>query len=172
VTRTFLAWGTALILFGSFNCWADEFVFEVNSPKFKITIPNMPPMRMDIHPMNASHPHLRFLGSDGPYAVSVITPAAAAGMTALECASSTVRSLKARPGVPQSSQIYRARINDNTFVAIYASPLGGVVQLNAHVLSGVGGTHCIEVHASKMSTSDDDLAPWLEGFSKASIEPN
>lgn len=169
MTRALLIWGTVLILFGSVNCRAENFVFEVHSPTFKISLPNMPPMRMDVHPMHASQPHLRFLGSEGPYTVSVITPASAAGMTALECAASTVRSLGARPGVPQSSQIYRARINDNTFVAIYASPLGGVVRLNAHVLSAVGGTHCIEVHASKISTSEDDLAPWFEGFAKANI---
>lgn len=172
MTRAYLVWGTALILSGSANCWAEGFVFEVNSPKFKITMPNIPAMRMDAHPMNASQPHLRFLGSEGPYTVSVVTPIAAAGMTALECASASVRSLGARPGVPQSSQIYKARIDGTTFVAIYATPLGGLVKLNAHVLSAAGGTHCIEVHASKMSTSDDDLVPWFEGFAKAGIEPN
>lgn len=172
MTRVFLVWGTALTLFGSFNCRADDFVFEVNSPKFKITMPNIPAMAMNTHPMHAAQPHLRFLGSKGPYTVSVITPTSAAGMTALECAASTLRSLRARPGVPQSSQVYRARINDDTFVAIYASALGGLVRLNAHVLSAVGGTHCIEVHASQMSASEDDLAPWIEGFAKANVEPN
>jgi len=170
MTRAFSIWGTALMLLGSFNCWADEFVFEVESPRFKITMPNMPPMKMEAHPMNASQPHLRFLGSNGPHTVSIFTPAAAAGMTARDCASATVRTLGARPGVPQSSDIYKARINDHTFAAIYASSLGGMVQLNAHVLSAVGGTHCIEVHASKISSSDDDLAPWFEGFTKANIE--
>lgn len=170
VTRALLVWGTALIFSASFNCRADDFVFEVDSPKFSITLPNMPSMTMDAHPMHASNPHLRFLGSSGPYTVSAITPTSAAGMSAFECAASTVRSLGTRLGVPDSSQIYRARINDNTFVAIYASPLGGVVRLNAHVLSAVGGTHCIEVHASKISTSEDDLAPWFEAFAKANIE--
>lgn len=172
MTRAFLVWSTVLILFGSFNCRADDFVFEVNSPKFRITMPNVPAMTMEPHPMHAAQPHLRFLGSEGPYTVSVITPTAAAGMTALECAVSTLRTLGARPGVPPSSQIHRARVNDNTFVAIYASLHQGIVRLNAHVLSAAGGTHCIEVHASQMSTSEDDLAPWIAGFAKASIDPN
>lgn len=172
MTRTFLVWSTALILFGSFNCRADDFMFEMNSPKFKITLPSVPAMAMEPHPMHAAQPHLRFLGSKGPYTVSVITPTAAAGMTALECAAATVRTLGARPGVPQASQIYRTRVNDSTFVALYASLHRGVVRLNAHVLSAAGGTHCIEVHASQMSTSEDDLAPWIEAFAKASIEPD
>lgn len=172
MTRAFLAWSTVLILFGSFNCRADDFVFEVQSPKFKVTLPNMPPMKMEAHPMQASQPHLRFLGSDGPYSISVITPAAAAGMTALECAVSTLRTLGARPGVPPPAQMHKTRVNDNTFVAMYAAPLGGVVRLNAHVLSAVGGTHCIEVHASMLSTSEDDMAPWFEGFTTANIEPD
>jgi hypothetical protein len=171
-TRAFLVWGTSLMLLGSANVRAGEFVFQVDSPKFKITMPSIPSMRMDAHPMHKSQPHLRFLGSNGPYTVSVITPSAAAGMTALECAGATLRSLKTRPGVPPASQIYRARINDSTFVAIYTSPLGGAVQLNAHLLSAAGGTHCIEVYASKISTSEDDPAPWFEGFTNANIEPN
>jgi len=172
MTRALLAWGTVLILFGSFNCRADDFVFEVQSPKFKVTLPNVPPMKMEAHPMQASQPHLRFLGSNGPYTVSVITPAAAAGMTALECAVSTLRTLGARPGVPQPSQMHKTRVNDNTFVAMYAAPLAGVVRLNAHVLSAAGGTHCIEVHASMLSTSEDEMAPWFEGFATANIEPD
>lgn len=170
--RAVLVWGAAWMLFGSLESRAEPFVFEASSPKFRITIPGVPPMKMDAHPMQASKPHLRFLGSNGPYTVSVITPAAAAGMTARECASSIVRTLGARPGVPEPSQIYKARINDNTFIAIYAWPLGGLVQLNAHVLSAVGGTHCIEVHATKMSTSEEDFALWFEGLTNANIESN
>ena len=168
--RAFLIFATTLTLFGSLNSRAADFSFEVSTPKFRISLPGLPAMKMDVHPMHGSQPHLQFLGSEGPYTVSVITPTAAAGMTALECAASTVRSLAKRRGVPESAQMYKARLNANTFLAIYVSPLDGVVRLNAHVLSAAGGTHCIEVHASMVSVSDDELAPWIDGFDKANIE--
>jgi hypothetical protein len=91
-------------------------------------------------------------------------------MSALECASSTVRSMAARQGMPPASEIYKARLNDHTFVAIYAMQLVGAVQLHAHFLSAAGGTHCVEVHASKVSDSPDDVDPWFKGFGKAIIE--
>ena len=168
--RAFLCWGTALLLSASLSCRADGFVFEVDSPKFKITIPGIPRMRMEVHPKNASQPQLRFLGSEDPYTVAVFTPAAAAGMTPLECAGAITRSLAARPGTPPSSQIVKARLDDSTFVAIYAAPLGGGVQLHAHLLSAAGGTHCVEVHATRISIEEDDLASWIADLDKASIK--
>ena len=161
--------GALAALLASLPGLAAEFAFEVAAPKFRVTLPHIPAMKMDTHPLNAKQPHLRFLGSDGPYTVSVITPAAAAGMSALECASATVRSMAARPGVPPSAEMYKARLDDNTYVAIYAAELEGVVQLHAHVLSAAEGTHCVEVHASKMSTSPEDLEPWVRGFDGARI---
>lgn len=162
--------GATLVLLWSLPCRAEDFVFEVAEPRFRVTLPNIPRMKMDPHPMNASQPHLRLLGSEGPYTVAVFVPAAAAGMTARECASAIVRSLAARPGVPPPDQIYKARLNDHTYVAIYASRFGDVVNLHAHFMSAAGGKHCIEVHAAKVSVSEDDLDPWLNGFGNANVE--
>ena len=159
------------LLLASAGARAEELVFEVAAPTFKVTLPNVPPMTMDVHPMNAERPHLRLLGTQGPYTVSVMTPTAQAGMSALECASATLGSIAQRPGVPPREQIYKVRLNERTFAAIYNSPLPSAVQLNAHFLSAAGGTHCVEVHASKVSQSPDDLDGWFKGFAKADIEP-
>lgn len=161
----------AVLLLASAGAWAEDLVFEVAEPKFKVTLPNVPGMAMDVHPMNASQSHLRLLGSEGPYTVSVMTPTAQAGMSALECASATLGSIVQRPGVPPREQIYKVRLNERTFAAIYASPLPNAVQLHAHFMSAVGGTHCVEVHASRVSQSPDDLDGWFKGFGKADIEP-
>jgi hypothetical protein len=161
----------AVLLLASAGARAEELVFEVTAPKFKVTLPNVPRMTMDVHPMNASRPHLRLLGTEGPYTVSVMTPAAQAGMGALECASATLGSLVQRPGVPPREQIYKVRLNERTFAAIYVSPLPQGAQLNAHLMSAVGGAHCIEVQASKVSTSPEELDAWIEAFDKANIEP-
>jgi hypothetical protein len=164
--------GTIVLLYASLSCRADGFAFEVDSPRFKITIPGIPQLRMAVHPQNASQPHLRYLGSAEPYTVAVYTPAAAEGMTPLECAGAVTRTLAARPGTPPPSQVLKARLGKNTFVAMYAVALSVGVQLNAHILSAVGGRYCIEVHATKVSFDEEDLASWVTELEKASIEPN
>jgi len=161
-----------LLSYASLSCRAEGFLFEVDSPKFRITIPGIPQMKMEVHPKNASQPHMRFLGSAEPYTIAVFTPVTVAGMTPLECAGAVARTLAARPGTPPSDQVIKARLNNNTFVALYAVPLGMGVQLNAHILSGVGGRHCIEVHATKISIDEEDLAAWVTELENASIEPN
>jgi hypothetical protein len=168
--RALLCCGTVLILFGSLSCRAEGFAFEVASPKFRVAIPGIPQMKMEVHPKNASQPQLRFLGADDPYTVAVYTPVAAAGMTPLECAGAITRTLAARPGTPPSSQILKARLDDRTFVAIYAVSLSGGVQLHAHLLSAAGGTHCVEVHATRISFEEDDLSSWITELDKASIK--
>jgi hypothetical protein len=164
--------GLVLLWLGSPSCRAEGFLFEVDSPRFRITIPGIPQIKMEVHPKNALQPHMRFLGSAEPYTVAVFTPAAVDGMTPLECAGAVARTLAARPGTPPSDQVIKARLNNNTFVAMYAVPLVMGVQLNAHLLSGVGGRHCIEVHATKISIDEEDLAAWVAELEKASIEPN
>ena len=164
-------WGAVLILCASLSCRADDFVYEVASPKFKVTIPGVPQLKMEIHPRNASQPHLRYLGADGDFTVSVFTPAAAAGMTPLECAAATVRTLAGRPGVPPPAEVYKARLNGTTFIAAYTAPYAGTVQLHAHLLSAAGGTHCIEVHTTRTMLLEEEIAPWLNTLQKASIEP-
>jgi hypothetical protein len=151
---------------------AEEFVFAVTAPGFKVTIPNLPRLRMEPHPMQATHPHLRYLGAQRAYTISVITARAAAGMGALECASAILRTLDERPNVPPAAELYRTRLDEHTYAVLYAAHLPGFLQLNAHFLSAAGGTHCIEVHVSKIAASPEDLGPWFESFGKAKIEPD
>ena len=164
--------GVVLLLCASLSCRAEGFVFEVDSPRFRITIPGIPQLRMQVHPKNASQPHLRFLGSAEPYTIAVYTPTAAEGMTPLECAGAVARALAARPGTPPPSEVLKARLGENTFVAMYAVALSVGVQLNAHLLSAVGGRYCIEVHATKVSVDEEDLASWVTELERASIEAN
>jgi hypothetical protein len=164
--------GVVLLSCASLSCGAEGFAFEVDSPRFRITIPGIPQLRMAVHPQNAAQPHLRFLGSADPYSVAVYTPAAVEGMTPLECASAVARTLAARPGTPPPSQVLKARLGNDTFVAMYAVALPVGVQLNAHLLSAVGGRYCIEVHATKLSIDVEDLATWVSELENARIEPN
>lgn len=161
-----------MFLCASLSCLADEFVYEVASPRFKLIIPGAPQLKMEVHPRNATQPHLRYLGADGDFTVSVFTPTAASGMTPLECAAATVRALTGRPGVPPPADVYKARLNATTFIAAYTVPHGGTVQLHAHLLSAAGGTHCIEVHTTRTMLEEGEIAFWLTTLQKASIEPD
>jgi hypothetical protein len=169
MTRFLLPACAAVLLAAGAPARADDFTFQVDAPKFRVDLPGVPPMKMAPHPLHDKQPHLRYLGSAGPYTVSIITPAAQAGMTALECASATVRAMAARPGFPPPDQVLKTRLDENTYAAMYTSPLGGAVQLNAHLLSAGAGGYCIEVHASKMSDSPEDIGPWFKRIEGARI---
>ncbi len=164
--------GVVLLSWASLSRGAEGFHLEVESPRFRIAIPGIPQMKMEVHPKNATQPQMRFLGSAEPYTVAVFTPAAVEGMTPLDCAGAVSRTLAARPGTPPAAQIVKARLNDRTFVVMYAVSLVMGVQLNAHILSGVGGRHCVEVHATKISVDEEDLAEWVSELEKAKIEPD
>lgn len=168
----FLALAATLIVVTTPHAGAEEFVFAVTAPGFKVTIPNLPALRMEPHPMQATHPHLRYLGAQGAYTISVITARAAAGMGALECASAILRTFNERPNVPPAAELYRTRLDDRTYAVLYAAHLPGFLQLNAHFLSAAAGTHCIEVHVSKIAASPEDIGPWFKSFGKAKIEPD
>ena len=170
--RALLFLGTVVLSCASLSGRAEGFAFEVDVPRFRITIPGIPQMQMAVHPQNATQPHLRFLGYAEPYSIAVYTPTAVEGMTPLECAGALARSLAARPGTPPPSQVLKARLGNNTFVAMYAVALPVGVQLNAHLLSAVGGKHCIEVHATKLSIDEEDLASWVAELEQATIAPN
>lgn len=161
----------ALLLAAGAPVRADDFSFEVDAPKFRVTLPGVPPMKMSPHPMHEKQAYLRYLGSQGPYTVSIFTPAAQAGMTPLECASAIVRSLASRHGFPADTAMIKTRLDENTYAAMYALSVGGAVQLNAHFLSAAGGKYCVEVQASKMSDSPDDIVPWMKSLDGARIVP-
>jgi hypothetical protein len=168
--RALLSLGAAMMLLASPACRSEGFAFSVASPKFSVSIPGIPQIKMVVHPNNASQPQLRFQGLEDPYAVTVYTPAAPPGMTPLECAGAIAKVLAARPGTPPPSEIVKARLDENTYVAIYATPLVGGVQLHAHLLSAAGGTHCVEVHATRISIEEDDLASWITELENARIK--
>lgn len=167
--RFLAALAFVLALLAGPQAGAQGFEFEATAPDFRVTIPGIPPIKMGPHPMQGTHPHLRYMGGEGAYTISIVTPSAERGMTALQCAGATVRSLASRPNVPPSDELYKARLDDTTFIAIYAAQMPGFLQLHAHLLSAAAGTHCIEVHVSRIATSMEDVAPWFSGFGEARI---
>lgn len=146
-----------------------QFTYVLDQPDATISIPAFPPLKMGPHPEREKSPHLRAFGTQAPFAVSVLAPTAEGAMSAQDCADTLIRVLPRRPGVPPQQRIQKARIDANTYIAVYFSTSR---QLHAHLFSAAaGGTHCVEVHASKMNPSDADIAGWLRRFADAKIAP-
>jgi hypothetical protein len=147
-----------------------EFVLDVDNPQFRVIVPSIPQMKMDPHPGHKEHPNLRLMGIDGPWLLNVNTPDADPGMKAQDCAQAIASALPKRPGVPPQDQIYKNKLDPNTYIAAYVAPRkAGQMQLNAHLISQVG-KYCVEFHAAKVTDSLEEAKVWFKSFKGAKIE--
>jgi len=154
----------------------DTFTFEMPDPRLRIVVPDIPQMRMAVHPNNAMQPHARFMGSDDRtgHVVSVLLPTADAGMTARECAQAGSRAVVKRFGLDPKF-VVTLQPEENTFVMLFPYRVEPVLQFKAFLLSGYKGTHCVEVHISRTMAPAaeralaEDLAKWFQGFRGARI---
>ena len=149
----------------------ETFFYELSEPAVSVTLPNLPPIEMQRHPLNAEQPHLRVAGEHERISVAIITPRAEPGMTPIGCASAVADEILAQHGL-QPDMAFKGRADENTFLLIYGLPGEDFVLLNAHVLSAAQDDYCVEVHVSKISSSDADVAPWFNGFGESRIEAN
>lgn len=154
---------------------AETFSFEMPEPRLRIVVPDIPQVKMGPHPNAAVQPHARFMGSAGPYALSVLIPTADEGMTPADCARAGARSVIGRFGLDPRF-VVRLQPNETTFVMLFPYRVDQVIQFKAFLLSGHGGTHCVEVHISRImepmpeQAMAEHLARWFEGFRGARIE--
>jgi hypothetical protein len=148
-----------------------EFRYEMTEPPFRVVVPSLPAISMELHPEAAKGAHLRRLGSEGPYTVSILTPTSSPGMSPTDCANVMFAELPKRPGVPRQEQVYKARLDENTYIAIYGTQQPTGVLLQAHLVSAVRGTHCVEVHAGRAASTEQEARQWFASFRGARIEP-
>jgi len=154
---------------------AQTFSFDMPQPRIRVVVPDVPQMKMGVHPNAAAQPHARFMGSEGGFTVSILMPTAAAGMSPRDCARAAHKSIMARFAVDPKFVVAQ-QANDSTFTVLFPFKVGPLVQLQAFVLSAYGGTHCVEVHISKMVVPPTaeavtaQLTSWYQGFRKARIE--
>ena len=147
----------------------DGFVADVVEPKVHISIPGLPQMAVTRHPLADAQPHIRLIASDGNgVTVSILVPTADAGMTALECASSSLLSTARRFGLAKE-QYVAMKLDETTFAMLFIVPMGEVAQFQAFLFSAAGGTHCVEVHASKLTRDSIDVGAWRRAFEGATI---
>jgi len=155
----------------------EGFSFEMPKERLRILIPDIPQMEMADHPNAAMQPHARYMGRDGTgYTISILTPTSDPGFGPEACAVSIFNSLMARYRLDPKN-VTRRKVDANTFVVLFPVRMDPFVQFKAYVLSGYGGSHCLEVHASRMvSAADKDvlveqLTAWFKGFHGARVEP-
>lgn len=154
----------------------DTYLFDMQENKLRITIPDIPQIPMKPHPLAGSRPDMRYMGADNKsgYSISILTPTADAGMTPVQCASSSLRSLLKRYRL-NPDHIVRRKVNETTFTVLFLHREGPLTQFKAYILSGYGGDHCIDVHISKTVFADSkdelkqQLATWFGSFTKATI---
>jgi hypothetical protein len=148
-----------------------EFRYEMSDPPFRVVVPSLPAMTMELHPHAEKNPHLRRAGKEGVYSVTILTPPSAPGMSANDCANVIFDELPKRVGVPKQEQVYKGRLDQNSFIAIYGSQQTAGVLLHAHMVSAVRGTHCVEVHMGRVATTEQETRDWFRSFAGARIEP-
>jgi hypothetical protein len=70
---------------------ASSFFCELREHQVNITVPEIPAMTLAEHPLRKSIPYLKYMGSEGPYNASIITPTIDRGMSSLEFADARVK---------------------------------------------------------------------------------
>ena len=147
--------------------------FSLDLPEngVRISVPEIPQIVMQPHPLRKSHPHLRHQGSELSYNLSIITPTIDQGMTAAEFADARVKQLSETHGLSkQHYRMYRQPGNGG-FSMFYVLPAGKLVLLHAHLFSvSSASARGIEVHISRTDTTKEGITTWLAGFPKAKIK--
>ena len=91
---------------------------EMADPKVRITIPGMPEIEMDVHPMNEQTPEFRLRGDSGTTSVSVITAKIDKAITPMACATAVAEEVLSLDAVTRE-QMFLGRTDENTFLIIY-----------------------------------------------------
>ena len=149
---------------------AIAFEQKVEAPDFTVTVPNLPSMRLEAQAASAPGVASAMAGGDGIYKVTLIATKAEQETTTRACASAFLRALVARPGMPERDSIYRAALNESTFLVLYILGSQGREELHAHLLSSASATHCIEAHFSRPRRDSEDVDDWRKSFAGSRIQ--
>lgn len=148
------------------------FSFSFDNPKVQVIIPEIPQIKMGPHPMAARGPHLRYMGSAGVYNLSILTPTADPGMTPLDCAQSIISGIIQRAGLQQDQYSMFQALDQKTYGIFFSIKVLEFNQMNAHLISSAAGKYCVEVHVSKMTSSEAEAKNWNNGMPNARIIEN
>ena len=145
------------------ECSAEDLVIQLTDPKFSVSIPGQLPVQFGPHPGAAANPAARLLGttSDG-MTVSALTQEAK-GANAQQCASWLAGSTISR-FAPDLATVQLLPAGSNAWVLLYVFKAGPIEQLKAHVFSGNGKGHCLEIHMSRTNATEQQRQAWFAAF--------
>lgn len=144
--------------------------FEASFPEpgFTLSVPALPAIALTEQAASARAAR-QFAGGDGTYAVALSVEPAHRSITTRECAGSLLRTLSARPGMPARDNIYRAPLNERTFLVIYVLNGQAGPVLHAHLLASAASSHCIEAHFSRAKRAGEDEEDWRKSFLDSNV---
>jgi hypothetical protein len=140
------------------------------NPDFTVTVPNLPAIRLAAQAALEPGVTSSMAGEDGTYKVTLVVSRAEKETSTRACAGSFLRSLVARPGMPDRDSIYRTPLDENTFLVLYILGTQGNQRLHAHILSSASATHCIEVHFSRARRDGEDEDIWRNSFTGSHVQ--
>lgn len=154
---------TILCVAAPLDCLADDLTIQLADPKFSVSIPGQRPAQFAPHPAAAANPAAKLMGntSDG-MTVSALAQEAK-GANAQQCASWLTGSTLSRYA-PDLASVQILPAGSNAWVLVYTFKAGPLEQLKAHVFSGNGKGHCLEIHMSRTNPSDAQRQAWAAGF--------
>ena len=143
---------------------ASAFELKAENPDFTVSVPNLPAVRLEAQATSDFNVSSAMAGVDGTYKITLLVTKAEKETTTRACAGSFLRSLVARPEMPDRDNIYRTALDENTFLVLYILVEQGEQQLHAHLLSSANATHCIEMHFSRARRGGEDEDGWRQSF--------
>lgn len=165
-SRLFAIASVLVVVCGGTNAFEQR----VANPDFTVTVPNLPSIRLAAQAAMDPGVTSSMAGEDGTHKVTLLVSRAEKETSTRACAGSFLQSLVARPGMPDRDSIYRAALDENTFLVLYILGTQGDQQLHAHILSSASATHCIEVHFSRARRDGEDEDNWRNSFTGSHVQ--
>ncbi len=161
----------ALTLLAAVPVAASCFELALSQPEFHLSVPGLPAAELheDTHPSVV--PKRVLTGAVGKLDIELELSAQASQASPRTCAGSLLRALVAKPGMPNRDSIYRAPLDESTFLVIYALGEGPTQRLHAHVISSAGPTHCANAHFVRPALPGEDIDDWRTTFTSARVVP-
>lgn len=150
---------------------AGAFEVALKEPVLTLAVPALPAMTLDIQASPPAGATLAMAGSGAGYSVTLRLTPSPADASPRTCAGSFLRALVARPGMPSRDNIYRAPLDEATFLVIYRLGDEPARMLHAHLLSSAAGPRCVEAHFARAATAGEDEDNWRKTFAGAHFGP-
>lgn len=160
----------AAVALSSAPALAFAFDASVTDPDLTISVPALPTIALAPQAAAPARAAKLLSGSDGTHAVAVAIEPAAKEVSTRECAGTFLRTLVQRAGMPSRDNIYRAPLNERTFLVVYILDNKPKQVLHAHLLAAASA-HCVDAHFSRDLRAGEDTDDWRKAFAGAAIEP-